>query len=606
MDINQSSLSRSKLNKPGIARSRAEHKAISESGRVKENPALSSLSSAKQVGLSEGQMIKGQIIDHRYHEVKIQLEPGKQIITARLSGDVPLDIGQEAQFIVSEDGLDRLVLKYLPEITSPSDATILKALTASGLPNNERNRNLVEELLKHTMPVDKHTLQSLVRLSNTNREASPLTLVLMYKNNLPMTPANIRQFEAYQNGTGRLLTDIQHITKGISELISTALQQGSPKDVTYNLNNALQINNRMLDLLLTKQSPPASSQIPETKELHALIAKLEQGTISFEEAANYLKTMYPNTSDKILAEISQSFALRREAPASLSPQLLASLEGQPIEPEGTLRSIQSLLAPSEQASLAEILRSIPSLNSIADKMMEGTLSTKELFTTLQYALPQLEAFQVEQILTSPHYQTLVEKAFLDKWTITPEKLIDEAGLGRLYDNLAEDMEQLSTLAELEQSSKDFVRLQEPIKNLQENIRFMQDLNRIFTYLQLPVQFKNQEVHSELYVFTRKRALQQKEDLTVLLHLDMTHLGSLNIHIRMEHNNIHAKFYVEDQVARELITDCMPTLTKALGNKGYRLLSEVSKGYEKLDFSKDFIDVSTGEGDVRRYTFDIRT
>ncbi len=603
MDINQSSLSRSKLNKPGIARSRAEHKAISESARVKENQALSSSSSAKQAGLSEGQIIKGQIIDHRYQEVKIQLEPSKQIITAKLSGDVPLAIGQEAQFIVSEDGLDRLVLRYLPESTSPSDATILKALSASGLPYNERNRTLVEELLKHTMPVDKQTLQSLVRLSNTNREAAPLTLVLMYKNNLPMTPANIRQFEAYQNGTGRLLTDIQHITKGVSELISTALPQGLPTNGTNNLNYALQVNNRMLDILTTNQNHP-NSQMPEAMDRNALIAQLEQGTLSHEEAVDHLKTMYPNATPNLLSEISQSLALWREAPSSPSP--FASLDRQLLETEGTLRPIQNLLAPSEQASLAELLRSIPSLRPIADRMMEGTLSSKELFTSLQYNLPQLEAYQVEQILTSPHYQSLVEKAFLDKWTITPEKLSDEAGLRSLYDNLREDMEQLSSLAELEQSSKDFAKLQEPIKNLQENMRFMQDLNRMFTYLQLPVQFKNQEVHTELYVFTRKRALQQKEDLSVLLHLDMTHLGSLNIHIRLEHNNIHAKFYIEEEEARGLITDCMPTLTETLGNKGYRLFSEVSKAYEKLDFSKDFIDDSSGEGDVRRYTFDIRT
>ena len=245
MDINQSSFSRSKLNKPGIARSVSENKAASEVYKTKDSLSTQPVD-PKQQELKEGQLVKGQIIDHRYNEIKIQLEPSKQIVNAKLSGDVPLAIGQEAQFLVTEEGSDRLVMKYIPESTSPSDTTIQKALTASNLPMSERNRALVEELLKHTMPVDKQTLQSLVRLSHTNRDASPLTLVLMYKNNIPMTPANIRQFEAYQNGSSRLLNDIHRITTGLSELFQVD---------TPSINQELHVPKELLPEEAAQSSP---------------------------------------------------------------------------------------------------------------------------------------------------------------------------------------------------------------------------------------------------------------------------------------------------------------------------------------------------------------
>ncbi len=640
MDINQSSFSRSKLNKPGIARSVSENKAASEVYKTKDSLSTQPVD-PKQQELKEGQLVKGQIIDHRYNEIKIQLEPSKQIVNAKLSGDVPLAIGQEAQFLVTEEGSDRLVMKYIPESTSPSDATIQKALTASNLPMNERNRALVEELLKHTMPVDKQTLQSLVRLSHTNRDASPLTLVLMYKNNIPMTPANIRQFEAYQNGSSRLLNDIHHITTGLSELFQVDMPsinqelhvpkellpeeaaQSSPQMIepfigpdssaylqgtaTKSLTQALQINNGLLDILLGNRNLPSTAADYVASDLTSLLTQLHQGNLSREDFINHIKALYPDIEQLLSEELNQLIPdMNNEIQAPSIPDTLSALIKEISLANDSQVPLSELLDTKEQASFAQLLRSDPSLRGIADRVMEGTITAREMLTTLKNILPAMEGLEAERLLASPEYRTLIENAFHDKWTITPEKLTDKAALRDLYENLREDMEQLSALSKLQIPTKDDARLQEPIKNLQENLRFMQDLNEMYTYLQLPVQLKNQDIHSDLYVFTRKKALQNKEDLSVLLHLDMTNLGSMNIHIQMNHNIVQAKFYIEDRDTQRLISEYMPSLTDALTKKGYHLHSDVNQSYEKIDFSKDFIEDNVSESDVRRYSFDIRT
>lgn len=641
MDINQSSFSRSKLNKPGVARSISENKAVSETHKAKDSLTTPPISDSRQQELKEGHVVKGQIIDHRYNEIKIQLEPGKQIVNAKLSGDIPLVIGQEAQFLVTEEGSERLVLKYIPESTSPSDATIQKALTASGLPLNERNRTIVEELLKHTMPVDKQTLLTLIRLSHTNRDASPLTLVLMYKNNIPMTPANIRQFEAYQNGSSRLLNDIHRIMAGLSELLQvdatsigqeiTMLMDSLPEeagqassqtskplispDFTTNLegtamkslDQALQINNRLLDILLGNSSLASGTTDHTVSDLTSLLTQLKQGTISRADFIHQIKTHYPDVEPLLSSEPNQAIpASTNEVKALNIQDPLSSLIKQMTQVNDDLKPLSLLMHPENQISLAELLRSDPSLGRIADQVIEGTITTRELLNTIKNILPIMEGSQAERLLASPEYRTLLENAFHDKWTITPEKLTDKAALLELYENIRDDMEQLSNLSKLELPIKEEAKLQEPIKNLQENLRFMQDLNEMYTYLQLPVQLKNQDVHSDLYVFTRKKALQNNEDLSVLLHLDMTNLGSMNIHIRMNHNMVQAKFYIEDCDAQRLLSEYMPTLADALTKKGYHLHSEVSQSYEKIDFSKDFIEDNVSGSDVRRYSFDIRT
>lgn len=651
MDIHSSLNSRSKLNKPGIARTAAENRAISEAMKARESQSTSSASSINSSKWQEGQVVRGQIIDHRYNEVKIQLEPDKQIVQARLAGDIPLSIGEEARFQVTEGGPERLTLKYLPDAAPSSDPTVQKALAASGFPATERNKQIVEELLRHTMPVDKQTLQTLIQLSHTHREASALTLVLMYKNNIPMTPANIRQFEAYQNGTGQLIGDIRGTIKSLVKLLGpespSSFDQGaasasSPEEFSLlqppaeglsfaasdvssgsPLSQLLQINRELTDLLygadsslpvFTADTPLAQifsqEQLAQlTKELGqdlAISPSLSEGldSLSLKEAAALAEQQYSGTDQSLS---STQTAQATSAPASPSPSM-PELVSILLEKFNSVSSspISQYIPSPQLISLAELLQASPSAEPLAAKIAEGQISSRELLLFLRENLPGISGETAMKLLASSEYQRLMEGAFLDKWTLTPDKLMKKSAVKELYRQLSEDMEKLASITRPDKAAGGEESIREPSKQLQDNLRFMKDLNETFTYLQLPVQLKDQTIHSELYVYTRKRALQSKENLSVLLHLDMPNLGSMNVRIQMEHNTVHAGFFLEDKAAQGILTDYMPTLTDALAKKGYHLVSEVAKTYEKVDFSKDFIEERAGEGEIKRYSFDIRT
>ncbi len=209
-------------NKPGIARTVSERRAISD---AKKTGSAQSSSSHIPSELKEGQRVKGQVLDLRYNEVRIRLQPSGQTITAKLTGDVPLAIGDEANFEVSESSSGQIVLKYIPASGSASsmeqaalDAAVLKALTASGISLTERNKEITAELLLHRMPVDKQTLQTLIKAAVMNKEASPADLVLLHKNNIPLTSANIKLLQAYQSGSGQLLTDLKSLIQSIAKM----------------------------------------------------------------------------------------------------------------------------------------------------------------------------------------------------------------------------------------------------------------------------------------------------------------------------------------------------------------------------------------------------
>ncbi len=612
-------------NKAGIARSLEENRAQAKALQAKD--VQTSPVTAKPE-LKEGQQVKGTVLDLRYNEVKLQLEPGKQVVTARISGEIPLAIGEEARFQVTEDNANHLILKYLPEDTAPVDTTILKALTASGLPLTDRNKAILSELLKYRMPIDKQTLQTLIKAAVTNREASPQSLVLMLKNNIPLTASNIRQFEAYRNGAGQLLTDIQNMTKSLSELLTRTdgssatcnpasqllSMQEAADSASASVSVLPQSTNRTADQSQAQNVSTQTGQfLPQTGLPLEAPASPFQQVLSIN---NSLIQILLKNSETASQSGASALDAARIAKQVMNPEAILSGETEVrdtinvLAKENTVSAdalprLSAFLAEGEQANLGRLLAELPEGASFVPRLAEGSASVTDIMKFIAGQLPQASEQSATTLLQSPEYAKLLTEAFHERWTITPDKLEQKGSVSDLYRKLQDDTEAISLLSRSEAKALESLKLQEPVKGLQENLQFMKDLNQMFTYLQLPIQLKDQDIHSELYVFTDKKALKTKKNLSVLLHLDLPNLGALNIHITMEHNQVYAKFYTETKEAKALLTDNVTSLTDALKKKGYAFRGEVMDAYEKPDFVKDFIEQNAEESSPTRYSFDIR-
>ena len=633
MDLYNSRPTGYQSNKSQAIRSNAQNRSITDSSRRKD-PA--SAEQGKPLELREGQILKGQVLDHRYNEVTIQLEPGNQTLTARLSGDISLSIGQEAVFSVTGEASGSYVLKYLPEpVSSQFDATIGKALTASGFPMTDRNKAIVAELLANRLPIDKQTLQSLLRVALANQEAAPQTLILMYKNNLPLTSANIKQFEAYQSGTHQLINDLRTISRNISELLKPpALEIPS---ANHPVTTALQTNQALIDILsstsgaLAQESSALSNSFPQAQlnqlsklfeqygknnpafsaELTAELAdKIQRGSLSIGETADLFTNIMGANSNQEVSQGTSNISPQNAFTEEDLSLIMKLMEEYDTDPNSSLQ-LSKVLTSQERLPFAELLKGSSDLQDarmLNDQITKGNITLKELFTILQEQLPKLDKTTATKLIQSPEYAKLFEAAFLKKWSIPPKKFADKSAVTNLLKELTEDLDQLHALAKDQPGLSDSERLQNPVQNLRENLQFMKDLNQAFTYLQLPVQFKNQEAHTELYVFSKKKAQSnESENLSVLLHLEMVNLGSLNVYLQMSGSNqIQADFYVEDKETGILIKDHLESLTAALQEKAYNLKATVTDTYNKPDFSKDFIAQSSQDNNIKSYTFDIRT
>lgn len=71
-------------------------------------------------------------------------------------------------------------------------------------------------------------------------------------------------------------------------------------------------------------------------------------------------------------------------------------------------------------------------------------------------------------------------------------------------------------------------------DIRSNVEFMNQINQVYTYVQLPLKLSGQNASGDLYVYTNKKKLNDPEaELTAFLHLDLDNLGSTDVSIRMK-------------------------------------------------------------------------
>ena len=184
-----------------------------------------------------------------------------------------------------------------------------------------------------------------------------------------------------------------------------------------------------------------------------------------------------------------------------------------------------------------------------------------------------------------------------------DELKEKGSVKELYERMDNRMQRLSE-AFLKSSAPDISSLSSKTEGIRENISFMNQLNQVYTYVQLPLKLMNQNANAELYVFSNKRKIDDDGTLSAFLHLDMDHLGSTDVYVKMKDKNVSNNFYFEDESAFDLIEDNIHILTQRLTEKGYNVNTTVENRSNKVDFVDDFLNQGRSAGTVHRYSFDV--
>ena len=165
------------------------------------------------------------------------------------------------------------------------------------------------------------------------------------------------------------------------------------------------------------------------------------------------------------------------------------------------------------------------------------------------------------------FEKLWKREISQHWLLKPEQVAEKENISRLYEKLEGQMKQLDKI--LEEHLPPQSQVAKTVHNTAANLEFMQQLNQMHAYIQLPLKMMNQQANGELYVFTNKRSLQEQEGrITALLHLDMESLGKMDIHVALENHKVATQFYLEKEEYLDFLENHMDLLASRLKKRGY--------------------------------------
>lgn len=517
--------------------------------------------------LKPGEHFEGEIASVGGDEVVLKLANG-QFLSARLEGDVQLAIGQLLAFQVQSNQNSKLVLKpvYIDQMQVKVGES---ALRTAGVAINEKNMQMVSSMIENGLSIDKNNIQMVYRQILQNPHQNIETIMQLNKLELPVNQANINQMESYQNMTYQIESAVDNISEEISNILEglinndlnqTAYRTFSNEEITGGVANG-----------------KIANEIPE--EVHP-VANGVQGAENI-SVDNEIK-QHMDIPKSVIQVLKELVMVLDESVEPLENQ--SKSDAPNISPENG--QLPKTVMQTDASNVERLEDNKVDLKEVLGKMAKDELSFSDLHDLITKGkLNQLPGDELKTLFASKEWKRFLHRNIQNNWSIEPEEVAEKDKVEQLYRKIQKQAAQMSEV--LDEAVKGLDMKPKAVQSLQQNLNFMNQVNQIFQYVQLPVKLNNGQTHGDLYVYTNKKNLSQREGtVTAFLHLDMEHLGSVDAHVALEieKNRLQIKFEVEDQEVL-LILQHLPELNSKLEGLGYKVKTSASVKEQGKSFAQ---------------------
>lgn len=549
--------------------------------------------------LEPGSYLYGQVQSSNEEGAVLLLENGQKLL-ARLMDNVSLTPGQNVtlQVVTKQDGL-----VYMKPLFAEAalEMTAGKALKEAGFMNTPKNLEIVKELLEHNMPVDKNTIRSMLQKSVTNPDIPVKQLALLEKLGIPATKENLEQLKQYQANEHSLGKQMDGLIKELGETTKALLLEGKTTE-------AAELNQKVLDFLygeLTEEGQEVAAQklngeTAEGKQVGEDPAAQEMSGETERAGAWKINGAMEGTQTEALEIAESSGKQSTQGKAAEMEGLTQNPERAEILTKGLGESVAKDIGAQEgQLGLST------GEGAISETEGKAAANVREQMFSLKSALERTDNPEdIQRLLGSSRFQKILERGMRETWQIKASEFTGKDTINRSYARMEEQVRILGEL--LKESGIESEAGMKNIANVQQNLEFMQDLNQVFPYIQLPLQMAGENAHGDLYVFRdKKQQHEQGEPFTAFLHLSMEHLGDVDVYLSLKEQSVSTDITVEKEEVLDLFEAHIEELTGRLEEKGYQVRSSLKINEKKLDFAEDILARQAGSGTVSRFSFDVK-
>ena len=496
--------------------------------------------------LADGDTFSANITDVSGEQVTITLDGG-QSFTASLLNSTAYNIGDRADFVIQDNKGENIVLKAVTmQATALETAMINKSLKAAGIMPTLRNREMVLELMRNGMPIGRDALLDMVKELSSHSNAEIGGIIALKRMGIEVTDDSLRSYQNYKEYNGAMQRDIAALGEKLFESVDSGK---ALSDVVKLLvgDELLTGNGTVEDNSKESTKTGAQTQQPVGTQAD------EKADIAQKNLMSDVKNMVAGMVDNYNAATGRSLKLSYEF---LNTDNLARFM-------------------NEFARMAEEFEMEPLLKNKLHGVLKGDKASRLL-------------------------NELVRDTFSMKMT-------DVADSESVKEHIAKTLDKLSSVSEYAASNQS-AELSNVASRMSNNMEFLNSMNQFMAAVQVPIKNIGEHGEGELYVYRRnKQKCGEDDTVKAFLHLDMEHLGALDIYVTLKGSSVATNFKVEDESVLDFLETNMEQLTKKLAEDGYNVTASISKTDDSagFDFEKEVIAPVLPVSDVRRFRFDMK-
>lgn len=553
------------------------------------------------LALTPGKTISGEVLGNNGSEIQIRLSTDL-VVTARMEQPIAAGIGQNVLFEIKSNSGGTLALRPLFENMAP-DGNAGKALSMAGLPINDRSVGMTNSMMEEGMNVGRDALQKMYRQVAAFPEGDVRSIVQMNRLGIPVTAENLEQFEAYKNYEHKLtdafMQAVDEIPKTVEQVFA---QQGSENGgaLIRSLLSLFPFGTEMAEGVLAKADTALMTENAETAgiDVQAGTVGSLSGTTQ-EEAAALEQDGFVMPEGQVAAKEAveeKALSQNRSETGRVTAGIVQSAESVEI------------LSAKDALELGALLKAAGAEPELIGKLESGVVTEWELYQSVRKMAQNAQGDSghgenVKKLFLSSGFQKIFKNAMADQWTIKPESL-EQKQVSKLYERINEQTRQLARA--LTEAAGSDTPLAKTVSQIRENVDFLNQMNQIYTYVQLPLKLKGNSAHGDLYVYTNKKNLAHSDgNVSALLQLDMEHLGHVSVYVAMRQEKITTNFYLQDEESLKLIEDHLDVLTKRLQDRGYSVQAGCVLQKEQRTVMDEILSSDKNVSIMSKTSFDVR-
>lgn len=538
---------------------------------------------AQAGSLTVGSAISGQVIKVEGDTVYVKLP--SEVLTAKLQEGVNLQSGQSVTFAVSGISDKQITLQALFQ-NSAQTQVLGKALEQAGIAQTADSLSMVDAMMREGMSVDKNSLWQMYRQVLDHPQTTGENIVLMNRLQIPVDDLTAAQFQNLQNANGQLAQAANTLTDSLfAEFTDMAVQ--SPQEAAAFMKE--------LVLLLGKSSQTEAGQVG------ALPLEGQEVPGDVQPADGNQQPAAGNSTGQTDAAGQPAGGQTAEngvdARLAFDGQVQTETDGRQVQAEADGGRLQGpnteKLSTDGQVVSSETAEnsSQPGVDSLAE-LMKSDLFIKG------------DTRQLLRLFSSKEFRNLLTEQMKENFLLKPEMVADKEEVEQFFTKLRE---QVSRLAQtVSEAGKAQTQLFTQTNQLRENLDFLHQLSQTMQYVQLPLRMAGQETTGDLYVYANKKGLTKEDSISAFLHLDMEHLGPVDVYVAMQNRKVNTHFYLQDDAMIDFIQAHIHLLNERLEQKGYQMQTEVSQKDTPSKVTEEMRKDQEEESVcINQYSFDVR-